>query len=416
MHRTLVIAVVLVSMGGRASATKQPSLGDIAGGTINVIAFNRTAGFVVLTDSAITWEISDGSGHLTQRIDPQPGQKLFQLDDRTVCTFAGFAFAPTPAVPDFLNNVSAIMGRYKGFLSESKNATVEDKMQILEAVFSHYLLGVANMRKAASDGDYRTELFIAGYDPDGSPKLGRLILRMEREASNRGGLLIPAVLEKEVLSLSQQAVFIHGQRVVADQILQQPVAYTSDPAIAAYEKSQQEGTLLSIDELKALAISLRRHTAQGNPTVGGPDQIAVLANGHIQRITQPTFDPILPTAFRFYIDQENEYEGVETPPSAPMSSGVDIGPGLFTLFFRDKFKQVQQRLDEGYFSESLFTHCQLLYNGGRLQFEHSNRVYDSELFLGPEVDRNAPDVMYLMYNFPWKHVGVQGEFTVTASH
>src|SRR5437773_8729278 len=56
-------------------------------GTINVALGNKN-GIVVLTDSMLT----TGDHQL-----PNPGEKLFKLDDHTVCAIAGFVSAPGPA-------------------------------------------------------------------------------------------------------------------------------------------------------------------------------------------------------------------------------------------------------------------------------------------------------------------------------
>ena len=70
------LIVLLFSTGPLLAETKatDDSLGH---GTINIVLANEK-GIVVLTDSMITL----GDGHQS----PDPAQKLFKLDDRTVCT------------------------------------------------------------------------------------------------------------------------------------------------------------------------------------------------------------------------------------------------------------------------------------------------------------------------------------------
>ena len=413
MNRLLAMAVMLgFFLTAPGMGSDNPTYPDkVAGGTINVVAFNKS-GLVVVTDSALSYKVSDGHGGWTYKQRLEPGQKLFKIDDRTICTFAGFAYAPTSGVPDdFLNNVSAIMGRYERSLEESNSVTVEDKLGMLKAVFSHYLGAVANIRKQMPDeGDYRLELFIVGYEPDGTPKIGSLILRMQPETTiNGGGFLAPVVLEQKIIPVDGQDVLVHGQRSVAEGILQDPERWPGDAAIAAYASSKRHHKELSILEMKALAISLSRHTGEGNPTVGGPDQIAVLTAGHVQSIDlPPALPPVTMTGFKFTIVQTLAFENYKLPPSDDSGTAVQVGPGLFTLYFKNSFTRVQQNLGESYFGENIFRECRLFYTGGRLRFDPSNQVYNSELVLGPGVDRNNPEVMNLMYNFPWKHVAIQG--------
>ena len=53
-------------------------------GTVNIVLANAN-GIVALTDSNQTYMV--GSEPFTHS---KPGQKLFRIDDRTVCTIAGF--------------------------------------------------------------------------------------------------------------------------------------------------------------------------------------------------------------------------------------------------------------------------------------------------------------------------------------
>jgi 20S proteasome alpha/beta subunit len=73
-------------------------------GTINVV-FANANGIVALTDSRLSARTPSGQ----LRALSQPGQKLFQLDEATVCTFAGFAEAPVDSFPEVINNSAGIL-------------------------------------------------------------------------------------------------------------------------------------------------------------------------------------------------------------------------------------------------------------------------------------------------------------------
>jgi len=70
-------------------------------GTVNIALANQS-GLILLTDSMIT----AGDRQLSN-----PGQKLFQLDDRTVCAIAGFVSASGPT-RDLNADTSALIHQY----------------------------------------------------------------------------------------------------------------------------------------------------------------------------------------------------------------------------------------------------------------------------------------------------------------
>src|ERR1700730_9960007 len=77
----LLLLPLVVVAGGN------PTDDGIAHGTINIALGNKN-GLVVLTDSMVPRKYPPGPRQL-----PNPGQKLFKLDDRTVRSVAGFASA-----------------------------------------------------------------------------------------------------------------------------------------------------------------------------------------------------------------------------------------------------------------------------------------------------------------------------------
>ena len=88
-----------------------------------------------------------------------------------------------------------------------------------------------------------------------------------------------------------------------------------------------------------------------NSTVGGPNQIAVLTGGHAQFVEQPKFPPITATGFKFRILATLGVEGSESRVGRQMGFGSFVGRDeSFTLYFKDSFTRVQQRLDEAYFA------------------------------------------------------------------
>jgi hypothetical protein len=100
----LVTGVVILLIASASIPTNAQALnsGAVLGGTLNVVLANKN-GAVVLTDSML----SDESGPVPIPRPETPGQKLFQLDDKTICAIAGFASVPR-IFPEFSPSVSAV--------------------------------------------------------------------------------------------------------------------------------------------------------------------------------------------------------------------------------------------------------------------------------------------------------------------
>ena len=94
-------------------------------------------------------------------------------------------------MPDFLNSVSSIMGRYKDRLRTIGPLSLADKFTLLEVVFSYYLAGIANIRAESQTNDYEFQLLLAGYDSDGTPQIGRLVLGIVVEQGRTRPVLKP---------------------------------------------------------------------------------------------------------------------------------------------------------------------------------------------------------------------------------
>jgi hypothetical protein len=130
----------------------------------------------MLTDSMLTEFGKDLHG-VVQSVSLEPSRSL-RIDSKTVCAFRCFA-GPT-AFRQTLNS-ALIIGRYRDRLRGlSKNGiplSFSNKLDMLEDVASYYLTGIANIRDGNTTDDYRFELFLAGYETDGTPQIGTLELR-----------------------------------------------------------------------------------------------------------------------------------------------------------------------------------------------------------------------------------------------
>jgi len=366
-------------------------------GTINVILANGN-GIVALTDSQQTEMTSTGS-----RPYSEPGQKLFRLDDRTVCTIAGFASAPLPALPQFTNNAAGIIQKYVREASGHAELTFGQKLRFLSVIFDHFLTAIANVRDVVTEpGHYHFELIMAGYDLDGTPRVGRLTLGVTVHTGITGRLVFSPVTE----SLEQRAVGrdftyeIGGQPAVALSILRNAQQFADDPSIrefaAAY--ASDKGASLTPAQMKRLAVALARHTAVNNPTVGGADQIAILQNGRIASFQQQPFPQRAP-AVPIAIFSSNTLRGGAVQFDDPKPLG---------LFVDNRFEGLQQPLDGAFFSGNEFVNSQLRYDGGWTVFDSRNRLRECVLIVGANALRGSQTVRHLAGDFVWKQVIFEG--------
>jgi hypothetical protein len=139
-------------------------------GTVNVLLTNKN-GLVVLTDSAL----SDGQKLVGY------GPKLFQIDNKTVCSIAGWYSDPGLVIkPDNVAEASypvymAVPGIIQTITSRAAVGSLsnEEKMKMLSGAFKLSLLLVANVYEAAGVSrpvnslSWTSEITLAGFDDKG---------------------------------------------------------------------------------------------------------------------------------------------------------------------------------------------------------------------------------------------------------
>jgi hypothetical protein len=110
-----------------------------------------------------------------------------------------------------------------------------------------------------------------------------LVLGTNLEQTAAGPFLRSTAQQLSVFPISHhQIICLNGIPDVALQILGSADAWRDDPSIPGCQQSTHENEVLSIDQMKALAVSLKERTADHYKEVGGPNQIAVLSNGRLQ--------------------------------------------------------------------------------------------------------------------------------------
>jgi len=382
----------LTTLGGR-----NPKDDSVVHGTINVVLGNEN-GLVVLTDSML----SVGG---VPRPD-MPSQKLFKLDDRTVCAIAGFASAaavsapavsPKASLPDLNTSASAIIHEYVRQSAMQPPQSITDRLRALAFLMKHHLSAIANVREAlgnptALDG-YHFQLIVAGYDTDDNPKIGKITLRM----NNDRGSLTSEIEEAVITSVEKKLVVqLNGMRDVADQILLHPESKPGDIAISQYAASLAEngGSTLTVEQMVELAKRLAYFTWKVHPQVGGQNQIAVFQRQSSVRIEQQKFpDPPKPVVnFSLVVNSKFSY------------SSIAFAKGVPVVFVRCSWAGMQRELDGNYFIGNDFTNSALMYDGGVVNFGDTNQVTNSVLIIGPHASPGDETVRRLMKAFAWSQV------------
>jgi hypothetical protein len=387
--RLILIAATMLVFPGIAGAQKNLADHGVNHGTVNIVLANQN-GIVVLTDSMVT----DGDGH---QLPGHPAQKLFKLDDKTVCAIAGFLSAPGP-VEDFYTNTSAIISYYAKQTAIYPELSILQKLSGLATAFTLDLTTIATLREAAgavtAPMSYKLQLTIAGYDIDGSYKIGQVTLVTVPEPTSR---FLESVIQNIQITTVDKFVYkLAGQPDIADRLLQDPSSEMSDLVLTAYATSRRrdDGRSMSVAQMRDVAARLAWYTAQSVASVGGENQIAVLEKGHVSKIDQAVFQEPGKPPFQLFVFAANSFGG-----SAGAGSNI-IGPALVMI---NTFSKTSIPLDGNYFFSNQFTQSVLKYGGGPLYFDKSNQVLDCQLLLGPDVKLDNSTVQQLVHDFHWRY-------------
>lgn len=389
MKMTLVLLLVAIPVAcPMAGARQNATPGEIAHGTINVILANKN-GIVALTDSMLT--VTSPSGEMRQ--SPDPVQKLFKLDDHSVCTIAGFVFAGGP-IPQTYTDTRAIIRDYVSHLGLHPDIGIQEKLTTLGYLFRSYLTQIARVRAAAGEqtpvDDYIFVLTVAGYDSDGAARVGQMTLSTEPADSM---FLQSEIGRSEITEVRSNLVWkLAGITDVAERLLKDTSGKT-DRALAIYAESlkKDNGQSLGLEDMKKIASTLASQTARSYPGVGGANQVAVLQKGHITDIEQASFPepPKKPPMFMIYMADTS-------PGTGPFAS-----IGVPTLYLANRFEKGQIQLDGLYFSRNDFVSNVFLYDGGFTYLDETNHFEGCRLLLGPHAKLDSRTVRRLVDGFEW---------------
>ena len=386
----LVRTSVLLCCLGSAASLHAQDMPEPSHGTVNIALANAN-GLVLLTDSVQTVQKSDGPHY------QQPVQKLFRLDDKTVCSIAGFASETGWVHPEFNTDVAGIIADFKDQLSAKPVPELDAKLRGIAYLVSFYIEVVANRREVAVGSGtpisaYLFEVIVAGYDVDGKPKVKKLVITpVVLTARDGHHYWSTTISNPEAQEVDRKLVPVFGGiKQFSNAVWNTPQKYDADIVrryIAA--KARDGGESLTLDEMAALASYMAAQTAKalaamGFPAVGGPDQIAILSKGSITKFDQPSFpDPPRPLSFVLMVH-------LKVTTQVPILPN----PGVHLLWIRSKFVGMVYpglELDGNFYYGCEVDDSVVSYSGGLTDFDSTNTVVNSWLMWGsaayPEGDR-----------------------------
>jgi 20S proteasome alpha/beta subunit len=372
--------------------------GNIVHGTINVVFANGN-GIVALTDSMATITGSDGQ----ERQSPSPNQKLFVIDDSTVCTIAGFASQDFQPFSGATTDIQSLIYTFARNLKGQSKVPLEFKLRGLESMIKVHLqvlaasASIGHGSESSRARNYEFELIMAGYDQDGSAHLGSFHLAASPNPRRANGYYEVELRQYSVEKLDSTIKYlVGGQSKIADAILN-GLTTAHEPSISNYQlaKAKDSGASLTTEEMKELAIFIAAQTARTSRSVGGENQIAVLKPSVPIELTQ-----------RHFAEPSGDVEPIGLVIDVRMknfSSGAIISP-YRTMYIASSFEDSQQDLDQNYFVGDTFVHCRLIYGERLLGLDTTNTVIGSQLFIRRTVDRHSTQLRDLLQSFAWSDV------------
>jgi hypothetical protein len=353
---------------------------DTSQGTVNIALANAN-GIILLTDSVGSHREANAWHPL-----PQPAQKLFRLDDKTVCSIAGFA-SETGWVPPQLNTeVAGIIAVFQDQLSKKPVAELEVKLKAIGFLVGFYIDLVANRREvtfgAGTPIDYIFQVIVAGYDADGKPKLEKLVLAPVVLQATDGHRYWSHTTSLEVSQVGQKLVFLLGGIPnVSREVLDSPQKFRGNEVVRKYIRAKKHdgGESLTFDEMAALASYMAAQTAKRYPSVvGGSDQVAILRDGKILKLDQPHF-PDPPRPMKFVVIMDLKVQGA--------MNFATTEPDTHFVWIRMQFVGIRNprlRLDGQFFYGCEIRDSIVEYGGGLTGFtpENKNTVVNTMMLPG----------------------------------
>lgn len=385
MKLLFALTLIFLSLSALAQAGRQRH------GTVNIVLANPQ-GIVVVTDSLLS----------SPNHPPSKGQKLFRIDDHTICTVAGWYSSAGPTIdgvhyPAF-TAVSNIIRWFTAANPSLASLPIDEKIRVLARVVRFGLETMAAVDKASGGAlsEQQSQITLSGFDS------GRLKIAQIALVPRPGDWGATYEEQNATVRVVNDALIyaVAGIPAVAAPILEHPNSPRPPDAILqmyADEMAKDGGKSLTLEEMEQVAKLLEFRTAGRFPdVVGGLPEVAVIKDGKAEVVDSP-FDsdhepaPAPAVMNRFTGPHFNGSGGYGMVIAGPEAEFVEDG----------RFVNMKQPLDHIFFFRTSFDHCVLYYSGTpNFIFDKSNTVVDSKLVLDSVVAIDSPGVKRIRSDFP----------------
>ena len=352
-----------------------------------ISAFGNRNGLVVVTDSMGTFK--DASGQIRHQT---PFQKLLKYDDHTVCAVAGLLNLPVPDVPNLNSAMLGIISRYRDQVkTQGIHESMGSALKGISTLVQFYLQSLAEINadtgRTVDASQYYLEMLMVGYDDlDGLAKIGKLVIKVEANRQDSGTVKWKASeVQNQVTPVQKILIFaLKGMTGTARAILKNPELHTDYAILQAYAAARKsdDGASFTLAQMEELQRGMVNLTADVHKEVGGPKQVAVLKDGVISSFDQPSLpEPERP--FGLVIHRRGDLQ-VGSPVGSILIRGKVVN-FYDSMHFYGRSEPLDEplTLDGNVFVNCVFENMSVLYDGGPVYLDGTNRAINANILEGP---------------------------------
>ena len=266
----MILGATLLYLMIQLNASAQEIMHISSHGTVNILLANRN-GIVVATDSRENYPNGSSSDTL---------QKLFRIDNKTVCSFAGFADSLGPKLKandtqyeseyPLELSVAGLIAAYSGDISNSSDPIPFEKKvgDISENILS--LLNINESANLAAEDPDPTggpgeslNIMVAGFDNDGVGKIAQIEYSAGRITGDKESH--PAYIKRQKIETISTSLMYRtaGEDAEIKEIMEHLERYEKNPVIKRYDAYRRKGSTesLNLEEMTKLASFLENETS-----------------------------------------------------------------------------------------------------------------------------------------------------------
>ena len=361
-------------------------------GTVNIWIANSN-GLVAVTDSRIS----------QQGKPVGEGQKLFQIDNHTVCTIANWYSWSGPSVDQMhfpaYSSIANVINNMIFHGAIPSNESLEQKIQQIEDAVGFTLEMIQSISAAAGgpEESLASEITVGTYE-NGHYRIATVTLVPLSSASEF------RFIEKErnILEVGKSVAFIvRGIPDVAEPILRNPDKFQfGDVFLKRYAKSIKDdrGSSLCAEDMRRVASNLEKVTSMKHPLeVGGTVEVASVIGSAVDME-----NPLAERSASSYIIPNGRFDVLKNSHISNGYTGILVDAPYAVLVLGSTFNNLrQQPLDNIMFFANSFEHVTFTYNGSHLYFfDTSNKLVACQLRLTDLSLLSSPEMIRFKRDFP----------------